>query len=207
MEDVAQQMGRVARNARDGEGPLDKYALVITMDRFVKFYVDITEMAEQEEKQNEIDALLYVLRWVILPTKCYHLALELEFQEEGSDPMPSCGVACPFCRNQHLGFTGEIMQERLTRILRKFFNNRSAVEPKELYDELKADANKQEILKVAKSEVKSGMAQSLVLQLIASNIVRLDMDCKVSLAKHKTDPENFFLALEDMSYWELLNTV
>jgi superfamily II DNA helicase RecQ len=207
MEDVVQQMGRAARNARNGEGLPDRYALVMTMDLFVSLYVHIIEMAVKEEKQNEIDALLAVLRWITLPTKCYHVALESEFQEEGSDLKPPCVSACPFCRNEHLDFTGEIKRDKLTRILRKFFNNRSAVEPKHLHKSLSENANKQEIWKIAKSNVKSGMVQCLVLQLIASNIIKIDMDCKISLAMHETDQDNFLLALEDVSYWKLLNTV
>jgi hypothetical protein len=115
--------------------------------------------------------------------------------------MPPCGTACPFCRNEHLDFTGEIV----TPFLLKFFNNKCDVEPKDLNTDLYENANRQEIWKCAKSNVKPGMVNSLVLQLFACSIVRVDMGCKISLAVHADT--TFVFALEDSSYWKLLNTV
>lgn len=84
------------------------------------------------------------------------------------------------------------------------------MEPKQLFESLNDDATRQAIWgqEYKSTNVKSSdsMIQSLVLQLIASNILELDTECKVSLALHETN-DHFFLALEDASYWHLLNTV
>ena len=187
---VLQEMGRVARALRDADSdyPCDCYHLFTDL----KLFATLLLRTYNSENKRVINAQIRehhdVLKMIVAPRTCYHLAVEEEFESSASvGNRPGCELHCPACRGEHRSFAGgPIRRTQLVDFLLAtvFINGPVKLMelPKKLHDAKKNIWAVQQMKKLL-----VGHAQCLVLQLIASGILRVFVGGEVDGSTVKLD--------------------
>jgi superfamily II DNA helicase RecQ len=226
MYDLMQEMGRLNRDGKE-RVPSDKYHIFLSIPLYVNIYLRIMREKKEEERAIQLKSLMEVLRFLLLPTECYHLTLELFFGDPAV-PVPTlpcgrrftCGTQCSYCRRDHLDFTTPFYRSRLVHFLSTsvFLEGPASVATliKMLGD------NKKSYFPAGYSTLPRGKIHALVLQLIAAGILSLKInttasnkigndrltasDVEVNWATTYTRTETI-LAHEQSHRWSVLNSL
>jgi superfamily II DNA helicase RecQ len=119
--DLYQYMGRVDRKHDALPGQVS-YSVLLNVPSFLFMYVRALSEPNITMRERQERDLMEVLRFLVLPTKCYHLSMELYLQDQenvanNNHCVEPCNVCCPFCDDSYLDFADKINKTNLTMIL------------------------------------------------------------------------------------------
>ncbi len=115
---IVQEMGHVDRVSlgNDVEVSPNQYEVHLSFTCAVKLYVRIMQHPEKTERKRQLDLMMSVLSFLMVPNDCQHVILERYFEDQntarGSEP---CLNSCLKCRRKLA--TGRINWHKLTRLL------------------------------------------------------------------------------------------
>ena len=117
-----QEMGRVDRG-HDAVPGDHRYEIFLSFNVVMNLFLRIFQNSSSTVRAHEIEQLFIVLRFLVLPTICYHIFIEQYFEPLDTsgkplhiDAMP-CGNLCTYCLGDHSLFTLEFDREALKQIL------------------------------------------------------------------------------------------
>ncbi len=181
---LVQELGCVDRNSRSDFGD-NRYEFHFSCLCLVSLYIRIMQSSEKIARDSNLIALFDVLKFIVLPTKCQHIMMEVYFE----DPLclfekEHCGTMCCYC-NQAYTPTGRIHRNNLQKRLVVFFASKRP-SPKELVQYIK----QQKLHIFHKNDVPKtfmGPIHALCLQLLASGIIDISINEDKKLLIGKTD--------------------
>ena len=95
-QDLVQEMGRVDRLHRATRGT-NAYYLYLNVVTFLSLWVRANHEQNEKVRHRYVDQLMEVLRFLVLPNKCYHEAIEEHFENPSTNQSRGgCGGMC--CR-------------------------------------------------------------------------------------------------------------
>jgi superfamily II DNA helicase RecQ len=190
-----QIMGRLARALRDGRNELpDKFVVVVSFDRFLKHIKWIGNNVKAEFRQVYHERYLEVAYFLVFPDMCYHVKIEILFENPDANRVREPCGECPFCNEFHEHYTQNFRRQELIDALDFLFND-GPVEHSKVLAALRRQKDK--IWTVRQSKVTSKHLHALVLQLVLKGIIDLNYsDCKL---KWKKDRDT--LVYKDMQRW------
>jgi hypothetical protein len=82
----------------------DTIKWVLSLQLFMSLWVTSASNVDSNERHRQINELKQVVRFLILPSECYHVAMEGYYTIESISCMMACGGGdnCPYCRNDHV---------------------------------------------------------------------------------------------------------
>jgi hypothetical protein len=100
--DLLQEMGRVGRATRSTSDLQDKYHVYLNCNLYLSLLLRIKQQTSIKERAIQLNDLMAVLRFLMLPSQCYHVSLESYFEnpEQAMNREP-CHTNCSFCRGEH----------------------------------------------------------------------------------------------------------
>eukprot|EP00956_Cyclotella_meneghiniana_P031331 scaffold81936_cov56-Cyclotella_meneghiniana.AAC.2 len=187
MYDLVQEMGRVNRTQQ-----LDNCSFQIhaSLDCFVSSFVRLMTNDEYGERMRTVAALTEVLRFLIIPDRCYHSFIETYFEWDSSAKV-GCGDMCSFCKGHASGFTGVFKRMQVVGILTKQFREKLAVSGEDLKRALRD--NKKTIFTVVPKTM--GPIHALLLQLIANGILNISVSDVSKIGQPKLTTKDVVLKL------------
>ena len=136
-----------------------------------------------ERREFELGELFTVLRFVVLPTKCYHVFLEEYFERpvrpntNETSARTNCGDNCSFCTTEHLSFTKQFVWDELRDVMYSCIFDEGPVTLAAFLKGL--TENVDDIYGQDEELVKSlqpGNIHALALQLVAARFVEIFVD-------------------------------
>ncbi|KAL7526440.1 hypothetical protein ACHAXR_003455 [Thalassiosira sp. AJA248-18] len=199
MIDFAQEMGRVDRG-HDAAAGEHSYSIFLSFNVVMNLFLRIFQNASESVRSFEFDEVFRVLILLVLPTGCYHVALEEYFEQPSDDGShihrDCCGNLCSFCMNTHLDFTKRFSREKLVDILScEIFDDGKvtlaqfmkglAENVADIYD------NDDDIVKT----IEPGNIHALALQLVASRFVEVFVSDQSLLGNKKLNKSDLYVRL------------
>ena len=117
-----QEMGRVDRG-HDAEPGDHRYEIFLSFNVVMNLFLRIFQNYSEKVRNVEMEQVFVVLRFLVLPSMCYHTFIEQYFEPLLSSGQPShhdatpCGNMCTYCLEGHLEFTLPFDKEALRDIL------------------------------------------------------------------------------------------
>jgi len=173
MYDIAQEMGRVARLL----DPLcsDRYEIHLSYPLVISLYVRIQQQPNKDERNKQLESFYEVLRYLLIPNKCFHSGVESYFGEDTNSSSNPCRDSCSFCTGIHKELTGEFNKRKLVGLLTTEFFNGVAPKHDKFTKFVKDKRN--DIFEEGQAPGKLvGPIHALCLQLIAKGLVELDIN-------------------------------
>ena len=221
--DFNQEIGRVNR-LHLGEPGENSYSAYLNAVSFLSLYVRTQTESNLKVRARKERHLMQLLKFLILPTQCYHEGLEQHFENPFTYASRGrCGNMCSFCNDDYLSFTGTLSRRNLTGALQAEIFHRGSVSASKLVGFI---TDKKEEYKIKESifgdaDADSGRVNALVLQLFAAGILSLEVDkakvgkdnlrlkdVSVSMARVKVTfrgKQHTELAINDDKYWVAFN--
>lgn len=221
LNDAVQEKGRVGRGERSRDprtrGLPDVWHGLVNINSYTQLIVRDENQDSENERKLQVAKHFEILKLYVLPSECYHIALEKEFERPGVRDRQPCGTKCPFCRGKHLLFAGAVKKGNLVNVLSASVLFDGPCAPTTLAKLLWENASK---IWFCASDVTGGHAHALVLQLIAADILCLvvkrpsdgaevtpkDLNVKWSIVPgNANEPPSLAHTVE--SRWEHINCV
>ena len=202
--DVAQELGRVRAQA---EGNF-QYLIVLNVASWASLILRIEKTENQAERKRQLSSLLVVMKLLVLPQGCIHVALETAFSASGqpaaADP-EVCGGQCWYCKpalSQGGGGGGGALATKVRSALTRCFSVNGSVSSSGVQDYLRAP---RALIWPGVKRVTTQHASRLLLQLIASEILAFTARRPDKKAKHmgSVDLNYNFDNYEDAARWGL----
>lgn len=97
MHYVLQNMGRVDRLNNAGPGECTYEEVRISFDSVVSLYVRIMRNEDPNERDWQVEQMLDVFWFLVVPSDCYHTLLEDYFEVTRTENKPQCQQYCSKC--------------------------------------------------------------------------------------------------------------
>ena len=94
---LVQALGRVDRKQTSEPGS-NRYEIHISFDSVVSLYIRLMTNEDSTERQKQLVAMFEVLRFLVVPTDCYHSFIETYFEVGPTEEKTCCGNFCSYCR-------------------------------------------------------------------------------------------------------------
>ena len=114
--ELLQQLGRIGRSS--GQPGSNIFEVHLDFNSVVSIVVRIMKIDEAAERQIQMEQLLEVLKFLVLPTECYHSGMEKKFEWKQT-AKEDCGNYCSKCRDEVAGFTKRVHKRELQSLLTK----------------------------------------------------------------------------------------
>jgi hypothetical protein len=217
--DLVQEMGRVCRGPRIPGDLKDRYHLYLNCNLFLSILLRVKKDPSAKERRIQLKDLMDVLRFIFIPTRCYHVILEEYFEDPAvflnREP---CYTHCSFCRGELVAATTPFRRAFLVSLLSTKVFLLGPVPVAKLI-KLLGD-NKAKLFTTPAFRTNQGVVHALVLQLIASGILSIyvldptkegtsqlsitDFVINWSTIEHE---EESALAHMDLTYWSAFNYI
>ena len=146
--------------------------------------------SDASERKRLANHLFDVLRLLVIPSQCYHVAIERYFEWDVHTP-GSCNNMCSYCCGAHITFTGQFIRRQVEGVLTSLFSVKLMVPPGELKKALN-DSRKKIFIIPPKN---MGRIHALMLQLIANGILELGVSDSNKVGKDKLNAKDVGLKL------------
>ena len=168
--DLVQELGQANRTQNL---PDCKYEIHCSFDCIVTAYIRIMQTETAAERTKLKEALMEVLKFLVVPEKCYHSFIEQHFEWEPF-PKQECETMCSKCCNECKDFTGLFYRRSVVTLLSSLFGQRRT--PVSSSDLKKAFRNNKATIFHADHIPKTSVKQihALLLQLVAKEIIQLN---------------------------------
>jgi superfamily II DNA helicase RecQ len=168
--DLLQEMGRVCRGPRSVGDLHDRYHIYLNCSLFLSLLMRIKRETSVKERSIQLNDLMMVLRFLLLPSRCYHVALEEFFEDPNiffnREP---CYTKCAFCRGEVAELTTSFRRAFLVSFLSTKVFLLGPVSVAKLIKSL--GDNKSKVYTTPGYKLNQGVVHALVLQLIAAGIL------------------------------------
>ena len=114
--ELVQQLGRVDRKGTADPGS-NTYEIHVDFNCYVSLFLRIVSGDSADERQIQLEQLHEVLRFLLLPTMCYHMAMEMKFKWNTNANKVGCGNYCSKCRGDIAAFTKRVHKAGLQSLL------------------------------------------------------------------------------------------
>jgi hypothetical protein len=122
--DLEQERGRIRARAA---GYDFEYMISISVSTWSSLLLRISESNDADDRRRQQNDLMEVLRLLVLPSCCIHVALERIFGRPAVADAPPCAAKCWFCEpSLGLGRHVKVVRGEIERILRSTFVKGSA---------------------------------------------------------------------------------
>jgi hypothetical protein len=167
-------MGRVCRGPRGAADLQDRYHLYLKCNLFFSLLLRIKQEPVAKERSIQLKDLFQVLRFLVLPTRCYHVSLEEYFEDPtvffNREP---CYTKCSFCLGETRNSTTTFRRDILVSFLStKVFILGPVTVPKLIKS---VGDNKSHIFITPGYKLNQGVVHALVLQLVAVGILTINL--------------------------------
>jgi superfamily II DNA helicase RecQ len=112
--DLLQEMGRVCRGPRSAGDLHDRYHVYLNCNLFLSLLLRIKWETPVKERSIQLNDLMAVVRFLVLPSRCYHISLEEYFEDPSiffnREP---CYTKCAFCLGEVAELTTTFRKQRL----------------------------------------------------------------------------------------------
>jgi len=175
---VVQEMGRVDRVplGDDGDAELNRYEVHLSFKCAVKLFTRIMQHPEKSERNLQLEDMMSVLCFLVVPNECHHVSLEKYFEDRNTTrAFLPCTHCCCKCRRSRLSTTGRINRGKLTRLLMGYCSTHKSPTTDELVKFVK---DRQQLIFHQNDQPTTGMGpiHALCLQLIATGILEFGID-------------------------------
>ena len=178
MYDLYQYLGRVDRMHDALPGQVS-FSVILNVPTFMTMFIRAQKQCDVSMRSREERDIYEVLRFLILPTQCYHVTMEhyLEDPDTEKNTEP-CDICCPFCDDTYLHFADKLHKDALIRVLQTQIYRDGNVQLINLVSIISDDKKKiKKMIYGAGFSTKSqGKIHGLVLMMIALNIIELIID-------------------------------
>ncbi len=176
--ELVQEMGRVDRLHHSVRGA-NTYKVYLNMTTFISLWCRVQSEPNKQVQQRSMDDLMDLLRFLVLPTSCYHDAIEKHFENPSSyDSDPSCDGNCSFCDGSINNICGgAVSKSQIISLLTTHVFDKGSVPALSLISMLTSPTNKRRKAAIwrGKTNILPGHAHALILMLLASNIIHLQL--------------------------------
>ena len=193
--DMVQEMGRVNRTQQMSDCFFQVHA---SFNCFVSAFVRIMTNSEASERQRLANHLLDVLSLLVIPSRCYHVAIERYFEWDVHTP-GTCIDMCSYCCGTTATLTGRFKRRQVEGVLTAAFSTNITVTPDELKKALKRSQNK--IFNIVPKTM--GPIHALMLQLVANGILKLGVADSNKVGKDKLTTKDVVLKLATAIHEEI----
>jgi len=157
------------------------------MTIFISLWCWVKAEQNQLLQQRLMDDLMDLLNFLVLPTSCYHDAIEKHFENPSTyESDPSCDGNCSYCYGSINNICGgtvsktqitTLLTTQITTLLTTHVFDKGSVSALSLITMLMAPKNRRtkDAIWRGKKNIMPGHAHALILMLIASNIIRLHL--------------------------------
>ena len=173
---LSQRLGRVGRNQTRKSG--DNFVIILSVPTFNFLVRRAEKHLSKDERDRHMNEMLQVMRFLIIQEECMHVKLEKIFSEPGTfdarDCHP-CATMCSFCRKTNL--LHPISRTNLIHTLNALFVN-GATSPEQAVDAIFSAKGYiwSHLTDVQKKDIKVETVHTILLQLIATQILEYDVD-------------------------------
>jgi superfamily II DNA helicase RecQ len=168
--DLLQEMGRVCRGPRVPGDLQDRYHLYMNCNLFLSLLLLIKQEPNVKERSTQLTDLYEVLRFLLLPTRCYHVSLEEHFEDPNvAMNREPCYTKCSYCRGEHTQVTTTFRRESLISLLSTKLFILGPVPFAQIIKFL--GENKTKVFTTPAYKLSQGVVHALVLQLLAAGII------------------------------------
>ena len=157
---------------------------------FVSAFVRIMTADEANERKRLALHLLDVLRLLIIPDRCYHVAIERYFEWDVHTP-GVCDNMCSYCCGATSAFTGKFHRRQLEGVLTAVFSANLTVSPEDIKKAIQASRRKIFVLPTKTM----GPIHALMLQLVANGILKLGISDSNKVGKQNIQTKDVDLKL------------
>jgi superfamily II DNA helicase RecQ len=172
--DLLQEMGRVCRGTRGPRDLHDRYHVYLNCNLFLSLLLRVKKEPSAKERAIQYDDLMHVLRFLLLPTRCYHIVLEEYFEDpEVFMNREPCLTKCSYCTGDHPLAKHAFVRVSLVSFLSTKVFLLGPVPVAHLIKSL--GNNKSKVFTTPAYKLNQGVVHALVLQLIAAGIVSIDI--------------------------------
>jgi hypothetical protein len=220
MSELVQTLGRLFR----GPPPRlqqDTIKWVLSLANFIILFQTSASNVDTTERSRQLYELKQVIRFLLLPSECYHITMERYYSHRDSTFMEPCSVHCPYCRGDHLKFCTTVRREVFVDYL---YSTVFIDGPVSLPTLSTMVYKKRASIWVASlKNVPSGQVHALLLQLWAAGILELRMrsipppqdgpkTAKIKptiMCRWAVGPETDAIRMKnrDLSLWAGINTI
>ena len=189
---IVQEMGRVDRIATESDEVENRYEIHISFNCAVKLYSRIMQHPDRTERLLQLEWMMSVLSFLVLPRNCQRITLEKHFEDPNTNrSYVPCRNRCRYC--VRLGsFTGWINRNKLTSLLMGFGLHGKSQTPSSLIKFVKD--NKHLIFhKDDQPTTLMGPIHALCLQLLACGIIELATADTISIGKKDVGINNIVI--------------
>jgi hypothetical protein len=172
--DLLQEMGRVCRGPRGPRDLHDRYHVYLNCNLFLSLLLRVKKELSLKERGIQYKDLLQVLRFLLLPTRCYHQTLEEYFEDP--DVFMNCEPClskCSYCCGDHPLAKFPFVRVSLISFLSTKVFLLGPVPVAHLIKLL--GTNKSKVFTTPAYKLNQGVVHALVLQLIAAGIVSIKL--------------------------------
>ena len=136
---------------------------------------------EASEIKRLAHQLLDVLRLLVIPTQCYHVAIERYFEWDVHTD-GNCDNMCSYCCGLTGGLTGQFKRRQVEQVLTGVFSAQLSISPDDLKKALRRRAGSKIFNRTQKN---AGPVHALMLQLVANGIIKLGVSDKNKVGTNK----------------------
>lgn len=149
-----------------------EYLICMSVPAWCKLLLRISESGDAEERRRQQNDLMEVLKLLVLPSSCIHVALERAFGCPGSIDAAPCVNKCWYCDpNLGLGRDAKVVRAEIERVLRSNFLRGSTTS-----DAVVCALHAGRVAIWGDSKTTKNHAARLTLQLIAAGIIQFSVD-------------------------------
>ena len=177
--DIVQEMGQVNRTQRMSNCSFQIHA---SFNCFSSAFVRImtSNSNEASERKRLAHQLLDVLRLLVIPTQCYHVAIERYFEWDVHTD-GNCDNMCSYCCGLTGGLTGQFKRRQFEQVLTGVFSAQLSISPDDLKKALRRAGSKI----FNRTPKNAGPVHALMLQLVANDIIKLGVSDKNKVGTNK----------------------
>jgi hypothetical protein len=181
--DPLQEMGHVCWGPRVAGNLHDRYHVYLNCDLFLLLLLQIQQVPLAKECSIQLNNLMAVLQFLLLPTQCYHISLEAHFGNSSVNiACEPCHSKCLYCRGEHPQLTTTFCRASLISFLLMKVFILSPVPVAKLVKVL--EDNKSKLFTTSVSKLNQVVIHSLVLQLLAAGILAIYVDGEKEETSH-----------------------
>jgi superfamily II DNA helicase RecQ len=183
--DLVQEAGRVDRllNALRG---MQRYTIFLNVPTFLILWLRIQSEENAAVRERHSTQLFEVLRFLVLPDKCYHEAIEEHFENpETYNSRGPCEDNCSYCLGHHVHFAGEVSKAHVIGALQANIFRKGSVDAKRLVSLITDKNHKYKLSRgIWGKKVESGKVHGLVLMMIASGMLQFELKSQTLIGKN-----------------------
>ena len=173
--DLIQEIGRVDR-LLDALYGANVYCIYMNVKTFLSIWIRSQRQSNADVRRRHEKQLFQVLRFLVLPDRCYHEAIEEHFENPATyQSRGKCGNLCSFCTGAYKKFSGAISKDHLIgALIANIFDRGDNVSGDRFVGFMTDNKNMNRIKKSVwgdSTAVPSGQVHGLVLMLFAAGII------------------------------------